>query len=51
MEGVQHPGELEAAAVYDDYPVTGRKEVRQVLQRPSGKGAASDLDHHGLHVL
>jgi hypothetical protein len=31
--------------------VAGRKEVGQVLQRPSGKRAAAYFDHHGLHVL
>jgi hypothetical protein len=51
VEGVQHLGELEAASMYDDDPVASRKEIRQVLQRPSGQRAAADLDHHGLHVL
>jgi hypothetical protein len=51
MEGVQHPGELEAASVDNGDPVADRKEVREVLQRPSGERAAADFDHHGPHVL
>src|SRR5215210_4399207 len=49
-ERVEHPGELEAAAVDDGDPVTCRKEAGQVLERPAGQSAAPDFYDHGLHV-
>jgi hypothetical protein len=51
VEGVQHPGELEASSVDDGNPAPHRMEVGQVLQSATGKSAAANFDHHRLHVL
>ena len=51
-ELVEHPGELDAAAVDHGDPVTCRHEIGQILHGAASEGAAPDLYDGGLpHVL